>query len=165
MTSEDLPAPLTLGNQRFRVVGHGETRGALECRSTAGVRQAAHFVEQLVDVGVVCRVRARVAGRVNAGPAFKRCNNKARIIGDRGKPHRCGRVVCLDQRILGERRAGFRYVVDAEICLRHETDIEIAQQARDFAQFAGVAAGKNNFFRKPQRIVSAQTQALRSALR
>ena len=53
----------------------------------------------------------------------------------------------VTQGILDKGQAGFFHIRDAEFTLGHELETGFAQQIAEFGQFAGVAAGDDEFHR------------------
>lgn len=119
----------------------------MESRAAIVVSHIPHFVKQLVDISLVGCSRAGVARRVNTRRALQRIDCKPRVISDRSQARQLGSVVSLDQRVLDKVRASLIGIFNVEIRLRHNLDVEALENAGNFLQLAGVAAGHHYFCR------------------
>ena len=118
--AQDLAAPLARRNQRLLA---RRDIGGDAVESGAAILAVGQCRQQFVVIGLVTAV-ARVTGRVHAWRAAKRIDGKTGVVGDGRQPGRIGRVLRLDQGVLGECRAGFIGVADTVFRLGSDLDVE-----------------------------------------
>jgi hypothetical protein len=141
---DDFAVPAALGDQRLGVVGIAhQHHHAVVVRAAAGLPR-----EGGDELFVVARIGfrlARIAGGIHAGRAVERLDADTGVVGQRRQAGMRAGMARLGEAVLDEGDVRLGAFGDAEVGLRRGFDPERFEDARDFAQFAGVAGCDNEF--------------------
>lgn len=142
---QDSSTPRARRQEWLRLGMQKETGNTMKFSAAIILRNTFEFIEQMIDIFVVCRGRARIARRIYAGPPIQGVDQQSRVIGNCRQPCCSHRMTGFDDGILLERRAGLFCIADIEVGLRHDHNLEMFEKTSYLPNFSGVAAGHDDF--------------------